>query len=194
MESLKILVEGSGRHVHLSAADAAALFGPDYELDSDVKRGLSQPGQFVTHQKVDVTGPKGTLKGVSVLGPCRGESQVEVSLTDARALGVTPQIRESGALEGTDGCTLTGPAGTVELKRGLIAAKRHLHLTPETAKQYGIADREVLQVRVEGERAMVFDEVVARVSEKYADAMHIDYDEANAAGLSGTIYGVVQKK
>ena len=192
MEPLKIMIEGSGRHVHLSREDVDVLFGQGFELE--VKKPLSQPGQYATPHKVDVTGPKGTLKGVTVLGPCRKESQVEVSLTDARALGVTPQIRESGVLDGTDGCVLTGPAGQVTLKKGLIAAKRHIHMTPETAEKYGIADKEILQVRVEGERAMILDEVVARVSPSYADAMHIDYDEMNAAALSGTTYGVVLKK
>lgn len=192
MEPLKILIEGSGRHVHLSQADLDVLFGPGFVLE--VKKELSQPGQFATNQRVDVTGPKGTLKGVSVLGPCRKESQVEVSLTDARALGIVPRIRESGALDATDGCTLTGPAGSVTLQRGVIVAKRHIHLTPRTAEQHGIADREILQVRVEGDRAMVMDQVVARVDPTYADAMHIDYDEANAAGISGTTYGVVLGK
>ena len=119
---------------------------------------------------------------------------MEVSFTDARALGLNPKIRESGMLDGTDGCTLIGPAGEVTLGKGLIVAKRHIHMTPETAEHYHIADKEILQVRVEGERAMVFDEVVARVSASYADAMHIDYDEMNAAGLSGTTYGIVLKK
>ena len=137
MEPLKIMIEGSGRHVHLSRQDVDILFGQGFELE--VKKPLSQPGQYATPHKVDVTGPKGTLKGVTVLGPCRKESQVEVSLTDARALGVTPQIRESGVLDGTDGCVLTGPAGQVTLEKGLIAAKRHIHMTPETAEQYGIA-------------------------------------------------------
>lgn len=192
MEPLQIMIEGSGRHVHLSQADLEVLFGDGFQLE--VRKELSQPGQFATFQKVDVVGPKGTLKGVTVLGPCRKESQVEVSFTDARALGLNPKIRESGMLDGTDGCTLIGPAGEVTLGKGLIVAKRHIHMTPETAEHYHIADKEILQVRVEGERAMVFDEVVARVSASYADAMHIDYDEMNAAGLSGTTYGIVLKK
>ena len=192
MEPLQIMIEGSGRHVHLSQADLEVLFGDGFQLE--VRKELSQPGQFATFQKVDVVGPKGTRKGVTVLGPCRKESQVEVSFTDARALGLNPKIRESGMLDGTDGCTLIGPAGEVTLGKGLIVAKRHIHMTPETAEHYHIADKEILQVRVEGERAMVFDEVVARVSASYADAMHIDYDEMNAAGLSGTTYGIVLKK
>ena len=192
MEELKILVEGSGRHVHLSRQDVDALFGAGFELE--IKKELSQPGQYATCQKVDVTGPKGTLKGVTVLGPCRKESQVEVSLTDARALGLRPPVRESGALEGSDGCTLAGPAGSVELTKGVIVAKRHIHLTPATAEKHGIADREILQVRLEGDRAMILDQVVARVDPTYADAMHIDYDEMNAAGLAGEVMCTVLGK
>ncbi|MCI8593916.1 MAG: phosphate propanoyltransferase [Oscillospiraceae bacterium] len=190
MEPLKIMIESSGRHAHLSAADAAVLFGSDYDLDHDVKKELSQPGQFASHQKVTVKGPKGELS-MTVLGPCRKESQVEVSLTDARALGLVPQIRESGALDGTDGCVLVGPKGEVALNCGLIVAKRHIHLTPETAERHGIKDKDILKVRVGEERALIFDQVVARVNPTYADAMHIDYDEANAAKLTGTTYGVV---
>ena len=192
MDQLRILIEGSGRHIHLSREDLDVLFGAGFELEK--KKDLSQPGQYATNQKVEVVGPKGSMKGISILGPCRKESQVEISFTDARTLGLNPQIRESGDLAGTDGCTLIGPAGKVELKQGVIAAKRHIHLTPETAEQYGIADKEVVQVRVEGPRAMVMDEVVARVSPSYADAMHIDYDELNAAALFGTVYGTVIKK
>lgn len=192
MEPLRILIEGSGRHIHVSREDLDVLFGKGFELEK--KKDLSQPGQYATNQKVEVVGPKGSIKGISILGPCRKESQVEISFTDARTLGMTPQIRESGDLAGTDGCTLVGPAGQVELKRGVIVAKRHVHLTPETAERYGIADKEVVQVRVEGPRAMVMDEVVARVSPSYADAMHIDYDELNAAALFGQVYGIVLKK
>ncbi len=192
MENLNILIEGSGRHVHLSRADVDALFGKGFELVN--KKWLSQPGQFASEQKVDVVGPKGKLAGISVLGPCRKESQVELSFTDARLIGLTPKVRESGVLDGTDGCTLVGPAGQVSLTKGVIIAKRHVHLTPETAARYGIANGEIVQVTVRGERALIFDEVVARVSASYADAMHIDYDEVNAACLFGTVYGDVLKK
>lgn len=192
MESFKILIEGSGRHVHVSRADLDVLFGKDFALEK--KKDLSQPGQFATSQKVDVVGPKGTLKGVSILGPCRNQTQVELSYTDARLIGLTPQLRESGKLDGTDGCKLVGPAGTVALDKGVIVAKRHIHLCPETASKYGIADNDVVQVKAAGDRALIFDEVVARVSSSYADAMHIDYDEVNAASLFGTSYGTVLKK
>ena len=192
MEDFCILIEGSGRHVHVSRADLDVLYGKGFELEN--KKNLSQPGQYATPQKVDVVGPKGVLKGVSILGPCRKETQVELSYTDARIIGLTPQLRESGKLDGTDGCRLVGPAGTVALDKGVIVAKRHIHLCPETASKYGIADNEVVQVKTTGERALIFDEVVARVSSSYADAMHVDYDEANAASLFGTVYGTVTKK
>lgn len=192
MEGLRILIEGSGRHVHVSQADLDTLFGKGFVLEK--KKDLSQPGQYASAQKVDVVGPKGMLKGISILGPCRKETQVELSYTDARIIGLTPQLRESGKLSGTDGCTLVGPAGTVELSKGVIAAKRHIHLCPETAAKYGIADNEIVQVQTTGERALIFDEVVARVSASYADAMHVDYDEVNAASLFGTVYGNVMKK
>lgn len=192
MEHLKILIEGSGRHVHVSQADLEVLFGKGFELEK--KKDLSQPGQFASFQKVDVVGPKGVLKGVSILGPCRKETQIELSYTDARVIGLTPKLRESGKLDGTDGCKLVGPAGTLELQKGVIVAKRHIHLCPETAAKYGLTDNEIVLVQTAGERALLFDEVVTRVSSSYADAMHVDYDEANAASLFGTVYGTVLKK
>ncbi len=192
MSNLKILVESSGRHVHVTEADLKTLFGEGFQLE--LKKNLSQPGQFLSHQKVDIVGPKGTLKNVSIIGPCRKQSQVEVSFTDARPLGVTPPVRESGKLEGSAGCTLVGPAGQVELSEGVIVAKRHVHISEEDGKKYGIEDGEMVQVKIEGERALVFDEVVARVGTKHATAMHIDYDEANASGAFGTVYGIVLKK
>lgn len=192
MDELKILIEGSGRHIHVTQADLDTLFGKGFALEK--KKDLSQPNQFASAQKVDIVGSKGVIKGVSILGPCRKETQVELSYTDARILGLTPKLRESGKLDGTDGCKLVGPAGTVELPHGVIAAKRHVHLCPETAAKYGIADNDIVQVKTTGERALIFDEVVARVSPSYADAMHVDYDEANAASLFGTCYGIVLKK
>ncbi len=192
MENLQILIEGSGRHVHVSRADLDVLYGKGFELEK--KKDLSQPGQYATAQKVDVVGPKGVLKGVSILGPCRKETQVELSYTDARVIGLTPKLRESGKLDGTDGCRLVGPAGTLELEKGVIVAKRHVHLCPETAAKFGFADNETVLVRTTGERALIFDEVVTRVSPTYADAMHVDYDEVNAASLFGTAYGTVMKK
>lgn len=192
MSEFKILVEGSGRHVHVTEADLETLFGKGFQLEE--KKALSQPGQFLTHQKVDIVGPKGTLKNVSIIGPCRKQSQVEISFTDARPLGVSAPVRESGKLDGSAGCTLIGPAGQVELSEGVIVAKRHVHISEEDGKAYGISDGEMVQVKIDGERSLVFDEVVARVGTKHATAMHIDYDEMNAAGAFGTVYGTVLKK
>jgi len=183
MKQLQVMIEGSGRHIHITKECLEALFGAGYELE--VKKYLSQPGEFASTAKVDVVGPKGTLKGVSILGPCRKFTQVELSFTDARILGINPPIRESGNIEGSAPVTLVGPEGTVELKEGAIVAKRHLHITPKDAEEFGIQDREIVQIKVGGERALIFDEVVARVSENYATAVHLDYDEVNAAALFG---------
>lgn len=193
MENLKILIEGSGRHIHVTKEVLETLFGEGFELV--VKKMLSQPGEFLSECKVDVTGPKGVIKGISILGPCRVVTQIELSYTDARILGVSAPVRESGNIAGSAPVTLTGPAGSVELTEGAIIAKRHIHLIPETAEKYGIADKEIVQVKAFGEgRCLIFDDVVARVSPKYADAMHIDYDEMNAGGLFGEQYGEVLKK
>jgi putative phosphotransacetylase len=183
MKQLQVMIEGSGRHIHITKECLEALFGAGYELE--VKKHLSQPGEFASTAKVDVVGPKGTLKGVSILGPCRKFTQVELSFTDARILGINPPIRESGNIASSAPVTLVGPEGTVELKEGAIVAKRHLHITPKDAEEFGIQDREIVQIKVGGERALIFDEVVARVSENYATAVHLDYDEVNAAALFG---------
>jgi len=192
MSENRVIIEGSGRHIHLAQADLEALFGPGFELE--VKKYLSQPGEFASNSRVDVVGPKGTVKGVGILGPTRPATQVELSRTDARTLGLTCPLRESGNLAGSASCTLVGPAGSVDLAEGVIIAKRHIHLTPEDAARFSVADKEIVQVKTEGERSLIFDEVVCRVSPKYATAMHIDYDEANAAGLFGEVTGVVCKK
>ncbi len=192
MEKLKVLVETSSRHVHVTAEDLKTLFGEGAVLHN--KRDLSQPGQFLTEEKVDIVGPKRTIANVSILGPERPATQVEVSLTDARTLGITAPIRESGDVAGSAAVKLVGPAGEVELNEGAIAAKRHIHMTPEDAAKYGFEDKEIVTVTIEGDRAMVLDEVVLRVSEKFATAMHVDTDESNAAALSGTVYAVVNKK
>ncbi len=192
MDKLKVLVETSSRHVHVTKEDLETLFGAGAVLHN--KRDLSQPGQFLTEEKVDIVGPKRTIANVSILGPERPATQVEVSLTDARTLGISAPIRESGDVAGSAPVKLVGPAGEVELKEGAIAAKRHIHMTPEDAAKYGFEDKEIVTVTIEGERAMIFDEVVLRVSEKFATAMHVDTDESNAAALSGTVYAVVNKK
>ena len=186
----KILVETSARHIHLSEEHINILFGEGHQLT--VKKMLSQPGQFACEEKVTVKGAKGELK-MSVLGPARKASQVEVSLTDARSIGVTAPIRESGDVAGSGACTLVGPCGTVELSEGVIAAMRHVHMTPEDAAALGVADKEIVSVKLDTPRSLVFGDVVVRVSASYATSMHIDTDEANAAAASGVVYGEIVK-
>ena len=174
-------IEASGRHVHLSRAGVDQLFGVGYRLNR--VKDLSQPGQFVCAERVSLVGPKGELKNVVVLGPERGECQAEVSLTDAVALGYKPPVRLSGEIEGTPGITLRHGNRELRLERGLIVAKRHIHMTPADAAAAGVADKDIVKVVTGGNgRKLVFDDVVIRVSEKFATAMHIDTDESNAAG------------
>jgi len=187
-----VLVETSARHVHLSEADIQTLFGAGHELT--VKKMLSQPGQFACEERVDVVGPKNTIKNVSVLGPARKASQVEISLTDARTLGISVPVRESGDLAGSAPVKLVGPAGEVELAEGAIAAQRHVHLTPETAEKLGVKDKEIVMTKLDTPRSLIFDDVVIRVSPTFADAMHIDTDESNAACAFGTFYAEIIKK
>lgn len=171
----------SVRHVHLSRADVDALFGPGYELSK--KRDVTQPGQYVTRETVDLVGPKGELRGVAIIAPLRAQTQVEIARTDAYALGVAPPLRESGKLDGTPGITLRGTAGTVAIASGVILAHRHVHMSPEQARDYGVQDKDLITVRVEGDREMTMGDVIVRVSPSYELDMHIDTDEANAAGL-----------
>ena len=186
----QIMVETSARHVHLSREDLDVLFGKGYELTS--KKDLSQPGQFACNERVDVVGLKKTLAGVSILGPTRPASQVEISLTDARSIGVAAPIRESGDIAGSGACKLVGPCGEVELSEGVIVAKRHIHMTPADAERLGVKDNQIVAVKVGGNgRELIFGDVVVRVSEKFALAMHIDTDEANAAGCAGEVYGEI---
>ena len=188
---MKIMVETSARHVHLTQEHLDILFGKGYALTP--KKDLSQPGQFACVEKVEVVGPKGTMK-MSILGPTRPETQVEISLTDARKLGVTAPIRESGDLEDTPGCVLRGPAGEVTLEKGVIAAKRHIHMTPADAEAFGVKDKDVVSVRVESAgRSLVFGDTVVRVSPKFALAMHIDTDESNAGAVAPGTMGEVIK-
>ena len=180
-----VLAEISARHVHLSKEHLAVLFGEGYQLTN--KKDLSQPGQFACEERVTVVGPKRELKNVSILGPVRPESQVELSMTDARSIGVSAPVRESGDLEGSAACKLIGPCGEVELAQGVIIAKRHIHMTPEDAEKYGMQDKQIVRVAVKSaERSLIFEDVVCRVSPKYALAMHLDTDEANAAGMAGS--------
>ncbi|MBL9013887.1 MAG: acetate/propionate family kinase [Myxococcales bacterium] len=172
----------SVRHVHLSRADADVLFGPGYELTK--KRDVTQPGQYVTRETVDVIGPKGEITDVAIIVPLRKQSQVELAKTDAFKLGVSPPLRESGKLEGTPGITLRGPAGTVTTQGGVILAHRHVHMSPAQATDYGVADKDMIKVRVEGDREMTMGDVIVRVHPEYTLDLHIDTDEANAAGLN----------
>lgn len=172
----------SVRHVHLSRADVDALFGIGYELTH--KRDVTQPGQYVTRETVDLVGPKGELRGVAIIAPLRAQSQVEVAKTDAFALGVAPPLRESGKLEGTPGITLRGPAGAVVIPSGVILAHRHVHMSPAQATDYGVKDKDMIKVRVEGDREMTMGDVIVRVNPGYDLDLHIDTDEANAAGLT----------
>lgn len=179
--SMEVLVETSARHVHVSQEALETLFGKGYELTK--KKDLSQPGQYACNERVDVVGAKKTLSGVSILGPVRSKTQVELSLTDARSIGVVAPIRESGDIAGSGSCKLVGPCGEVEIAEGVIAAKRHIHMTTADAAAMGLADKQVVSVKVPSEgRATVFGDVVVRVSDSYALAMHIDTDESNAAG------------
>ncbi len=184
-----IIVETSARHVHLSREHVEALFGEGYKLTN--KKDLSQPGQFACDEKVTIEGPKGSIK-CSILGPERPESQVELSLTEARTVGIKLPIRESGVLAGSPGCKMTGPCGSVELEYGVIAAMRHVHLTPEDAEKMGISDKQMVSVEIKTDgRSLCFGDVVARVSPKYATRMHIDTDEANAGNITGEVEGTV---
>ena len=198
---MNFVVETSARHVHVTQEDLETLFGKGYELTK--KKDLSQPGQYACEERVTVVGSKKELAGVSILGPVRPATQVEISLTDARSIGVAAPIRESGDIAGSGACKLVGPAGEVELKEGVIAAKRHIHATPEDAEKLGVSedaeklgvqDKDVVSVKIEtGERSLVFGDVVVRVSPKFALAMHIDTDESNAAGCGREVYGEIVK-
>ena len=188
----KILIETSARHVHLTQEHIEILFGKGAQLT--VKKMLSQPGQYASEQRVDVVGPKKEIKGVGVLGPARPATQVEISLTDARTLGVSAPIRESGDVAGSGACKLVGPCGEVDIEIGVIAAKRHIHLTPADAEEFGVSDKEIVSVKIDSNgRSTVFGDVVVRVHPNFAAAMHIDTDESNAACAFGECYGEIIK-
>ncbi len=189
---MKFIVETSARHVHVSEADLETLFGKGAKLTH--KKDLSQPGQYACEERVTVVGPKKEIAGVSILGPCRKETQVELSATDARSIGITAPVRESGDLDGSAPCKLVGPCGEVELDKGVIVAKRHIHLTPEDASAMGVADKEIVWVKLETEgRSAILGDVVCRVSPSYATAMHIDTDESNAVGAGRSQMGEIVK-
>ncbi|MDD4079837.1 MAG: phosphate propanoyltransferase [Eubacteriales bacterium] len=188
---MRFIIETSARHCHLSDKDLETLFGKGASLS--VKKDLSQPGQFATNERVTLVGPKGEMK-VTILGPTRKETQVEISMTDARSLGLTPPVRESGDTAGSASAKLIGPAGELELPQGVIIAKRHIHATPEDAEKLGVKDKDVVSVKVHtAGRGLIFGETIVRVNPTYALAMHIDTDESNAAGASGMVYGEIVK-
>ena len=188
----KVLVETSARHVHVTREALNILFGEGYELT--VKKMLSQPGQYASAERIDVVGPKKTLSGVSILGPVRPETQVELSLTDARSIGIAAPVRESGQIAGSGACKLVGPKGEVEISEGVIVAKRHIHMTKADAAEYGVVDKQIVSVKVDSaDRSLIFGDVVVRVSDSYALAMHIDTDESNAAGMAPGTMGEVIK-
>ena len=186
----QVLVETSARHIHLSREAVDILFGEGYQLTN--KKDLSQPGQYACAEKLEVVGPKGKLKA-SILGPTRNASQVELSLTDARSIGVVAPIRESGDIAGSGACKLVNPdnGAELELTEGVIAAKRHIHLTPDAAAEMGVEDKQIVSVKINSERTAVLGDVVVRVSPSFAPAMHIDTDEANATCAFGTVYGEI---
>ena len=176
-----VLVETSARHIHVSQEHLEILFGKGYELT--VKKMLSQPGQYAAAERVTVVGPKKELANVSILGPVRKETQVELSLTDARSIGVNAPVRESGDVAGSGACKLVGPCGEVELEQGVIAAKRHIHMTPQDAKHFGVKDKQAIKLQTFTDRPVVFEDLVVRVSPDFATFVHLDYDEANACGF-----------
>ena len=198
----QILVETSARHVHVTTETLEALFGKGAELT--VRAYLSQPGQFVSNQRIDLVGYKVNkatgekvetrIKGVSILGPVRKADQVEISLTDARTLGVNAPVRESGDTAGSAPCKLVGPAGEVEIPEGVIVAKRHIHMTTEDAKEFGVENGQIVKLEVNTNgRSLIFGDVVVRVRDDFALACHIDTDESNAAACNGTVYGNLVK-
>lgn len=187
---MKVLVETSARHVHLSQQDLETLFGAGATLTS--KKALSQPGQFACEERVTLVGSKGEMKNVSILGPVRKDTQVEISMTDSRSLGVKGVIRESGSIDETPGLKIVGPKGEIEIEKGVIVAKRHIHTTPEDAIKLGVSDKEVVWVKVTSEeRSTIWGDVVIRVRDDFATAMHVDTDESNAAGLCGEVFGEI---
>ncbi len=186
----RFIVEVSARHVHLNKEAVEILFGKGYSLN--VRKNLSQPQQYVCEEKVEVVGEKSSLKRVSVLGPEREDVQVEISKTDSRSLGIDAPVRESGDLDGSAGCVLIGPCGELKLEKGVIVAKRHIHMTPEDANEMGVKNGDVVFVDIPSkERSLIFKDVVVRVSENYSLAMHIDTDEANSCLVSSDVKGEI---
>lgn len=190
--SKEFIVETSARHVHVTKETLEVLFGAGHELTK--KKDLSQPGQFACEERVTVVGPKKELANVSILGPCRKADQIELSATDARSIGIAAPVRESGDVAGSGACKLVGPCGEVEVKEGVIVAKRHIHLTPADAEELGVTNGEIVAVKIDSaDRSAILCDTVCRVSENYARAMHIDTDESNAVGAGRNQMGVIIK-
>ena len=183
------MVEASGRHVHLSKEHLEELFGKGYELTP--AKDLSQPGQFAAKERVRVIGPKGEFSNVVILGPCRNLSQVELSMTDCREIGVKSVVRESGKIDGTPGILIGVGDRYIYLEEGVIVAKRHVHMTPEDAEKFNVKDREIVKVKVNGERPVIFDDVLIRVKDTFGLSMHIDFDEANSCGYAPGVTGSI---
>jgi len=192
-KTLEVICGVSNRHLHLSQEDVETLFGPGATLS--MFRELRQPGQYACDEQVNLIGPRGTINRVRVLGPTRRQTQIEISQTDSYTLGIRPPLRDSGDLAGSEGIVIEGPAGKVELKEGVILAKRHVHFHPSDAEPLGIKDKELVKVSVAGERGLIFENVLARVHETFALEFHVDLDEANAALLkSGDICVIYKMK
>lgn len=189
VDEKQIPVEASGRHIHLSYEDVEKLFGKGYNLKQ--KKELSQPGQFACEERVRIIGPKDVIENVIILGPPRAESQVEISLTDCRKLGIKPFIKNSGDILGTPGIIVTNKDKTIILNRGAIIAKNHIHMNSEEAKILDVKNNQKVKVRVHSERPIVFEEVLIRVDDSFKLSMHIDYDEANACSLNKNSYGKI---
>lgn len=187
------MIEVSARHVHLTQEHVDILFGDGTVLEP--RKELTQPGLFACKQRVDLVGPRGTIQGVTILGPVRKYTQVELSKTDARVLGLTPPVRESGNLEETPGCTLVGSVGSIDLEYGVIIARRHIHMNSADAERYGVQSGDCVNIAVADEdgRALIFQDVLSRVSPKVSTFVHIDTDEGNAAGIIGKTYGGIVK-
>ena len=185
LKNIFIEMEASGRHVHVTKEQAVQLFVHGLTPD----RPLSQPGQWVAKERLTVTGPKGEFKNVAVLGPERREAQVEISLTDGRVLGVQPPVRPSGSVKDSPGAVLKGSCGEVKISQGVIAAQRHIHITPEDAARFGVTDKQIVKLQTYTDRPLIFEDVLVRVSPDFATRVHLDFDEANACGYKSADLG-----
>ena len=188
----EFMVEASGRHVHLSEEHMKELFGADYKLTP--AKDLSQPGQFACKERVRVIGSKGEFPGVVILGPCRNATQVELSMTDCTAIGVKPVLRESGKIENTPGILIGVGDKYIKIDKGVIVAQRHVHMTPDDAENFGVKDGEIVKVKIDSKRPLIFDDVLIRVKDTFKLSMHIDYDEANACAYEKGTTGSICKK